>query len=184
MSSPLPALLRQVASLGHKVFTGDSYDMNLVAQRGPERRAGQMDDLLSVCYRERGVWLEDAFPCSVDPGVYFLKNLMNPNGAAIIAPGQYRGAYELGKHKGREALVQVAPVTVRRDGDRDEILEPGQSETGPFGLNIHDDAGAGANASAGCIVLSVEHERTLLSILRLQVPKWGPRFSLTVIELP
>lgn len=164
------------------MFLGDPYDMNLIAQRGVSRVAGAMDDLLSVVYKANGCWTESAFPCSVDPGTYFLKHLENPKGCAMLAPGQYRSAYQLGWHKGRRALVQVGPVTVRRDGDLDNILEPGVADTGLFGINIHDDVGKGAEASAGCIVLPVVHENLLLDILGRQVAAYGSKFTLTVLE--
>lgn len=178
----MPALLREVARLGHAVFDGGDLDLNLVGQRSASRRAGELDDLLSVVCRRNGAWVEHAWPCSLDPGRRYLRDPINPRGAAIIAPGQYRRAYELGLHRGRPALVQVGPVTVRRDGDLDETLEPGVAETGLFGVNIHDDAGVGAEASAGCTVLGRDHLAELLSIVRLAVPLWGPLLTFTVVE--
>lgn len=177
----LPSLLREVRRAGHVVFTDGS--ANLIVQRSSERRAGEMDDLISVVRLDRyGAWVEHAYPCSADPGRAFLRRPENPKGTAILAPGQYRRAYELGKHKGRDALVQVGPVTVRRDGDRDEILEPGATDVGLFGINVHDDAGAGAEASAGCVVLSRQDTAALLVSLSLDVERWGARFTLTVLE--
>jgi hypothetical protein len=183
VSAALPALLRQVAALGHAVFTAE-LSLNLVGQRSPSRRAGELDDLLSAVWFEAGRWNELAWPCSVDPGRHFLASPVNAKGTAIIAPGQYRGAYALGLHRGRPALVQVGPVTVHRDGDRDDVLEPGGAgETGLFAINIHDDAGAGAEASAGCTVLPRAHEAELLALVERAVPHQGPTLTYTVLEL-
>lgn len=178
----LPSLLREVQRLGHAVFTGADYDMNIIVQRGPNRRAGQMDDLISLVFREAGRWVEECYTCSADPGPYYLKNQINPKGTAIIAPGQYRRAYQLGLHKGRPALIQVGPITVRRDADGDDILEPGESDTGLFAVNVHD--GETANASAGCIVLSRVYVPEFLRLLALQKNAgYGDRYTLTVIEV-
>lgn len=178
----LPALLREVYRLNHAVFRDGS--ANLIVQRSPSRQAGEMDDLISVVrLNSLGAWCEVAWACSADPGRYYLRNPENPRGAAILAPGQYRAAYELGKHKGRDALRQVAPVTVRRDGDRDELLEPGAPDTGLFGVHVHDDAGLGAEASAGCVVMAPKDLAQMLSIMRADVSRWGPRFTLTVLEV-
>jgi hypothetical protein len=85
---------------------------------------------------------------------------MNPKGAARIAFGQYT-AWQTGVHRsresgGHEALVQVAPVTVHRDLDKDYRREGDARDTGLFGINQHwgydlprDDLG---NSSAGCLV--------------------------------
>ena len=64
----LPALLRYVQTFGHRVFAAMDFDVNLVLQRSRERKAGRMDDLLSLVYLDGGRWVERAFPCSGDPG--------------------------------------------------------------------------------------------------------------------
>ncbi len=177
----LPSLLREVRRAGHVVFTDGS--ANLIVQRSSQRRAGEMDDLISVVRYQLGLWIELAWPCSADPGRSALRKAEHPRGTAILAPGQYRGAYELGEHKGRAALRQVLPVTVRRDGDRDELLEPGATDVGLFGVHVHDDAGVGAEASAGCVVLERTDMGELLDELSRDIPKWGRRWTLTVLEV-
>lgn len=179
----LPALLRDVLALGHVVFTEGELNLNLIGQRSSSRRAGELDDLLSVVYRERGRWLETAWPCSLDPGRRGLARPPNPRGTAILAPGQYRGAYELGLHKGRRCLRQVKPVTVRRDGDLDELLEPGDPDTGMFGIHVHDDAGVGAEASEGCTVLARDHMAELVALVDRAASTWGSRVTYTVVDL-
>jgi len=99
--------------------------------------------------------------CTTNPGVHWLKNLLNPKGAAVLKPGQYIDTWKLGKHKGLyEALVQAKPVIVYRDKDKDDKSEKTDvTESGFFGINIHR---ANANAistiidkwSAGCQVIN------------------------------
>lgn len=98
------------------------------------------------------------FPATVDPGATWTKHPSNPKGAAHLVPGHWR--YQLGLHKGRPALVQAAPVTVRRDRDRDgrpEMDEP--RDTGWFGINFHSggDRPTIDAWSAGCQVIPRAH---------------------------
>lgn len=83
--------------------------------------------------------------CTTNPGLYWMQKVVNAKGAAVLKPGQYLNAWQLGKHKGvYEALVQRLPVTVFRDNDKDnKAEEQGIEDTGIFGINIHR-----ANASA------------------------------------
>lgn len=73
------------------------------------------------------------------PGSYYLLNLLNPSGTAILKPGQYIDTWKIDKHKGEyDAFVQVKPVTVYRDKDKDNIPEiNGIQTTGIYGINIH-----------------------------------------------
>jgi hypothetical protein len=101
------------------------------------------------------------FTGTTNPGTHWLKNLLNPKGTAVLKPGQYVDAYQLGLHQGKyEALVQRKPVTVYRDGDKDDLAEEqGKEDTGLFGINIHRaNPSAISNFidkwSAGCQVLN------------------------------
>lgn len=116
------------------------------------------------------------FTGTTNPGVHWLKSFMNPKGTAVLKPGQYR--YKLGLHKGYEALVQAAPVTVYRDSDRDlKSEEAPVTDTGYFGINIHR---ANQNAiskliskwSGGCQVLNNPKE---FAFLMAEVKKSGKK---------
>ncbi len=81
---------------------------------------------------------------------------MNASGAAQIqVPGQYK-AWRIGKHKGRElALVQVAPVDIVRDFNRNGKVDKGDlKERSLIGANQHSasDQQFVDGASAGCPV--------------------------------
>ncbi len=64
---------------------------------------------------------------------------MNPKGAALLKPGQWDDCWQIGMHQGKyEALTQCAPVTVFRDGNKNDVAEESATtETGIFGINIH-----------------------------------------------
>jgi hypothetical protein len=98
------------------------------------------------------------FPNTTNPGAVYLQKLLNPKGAAVLVPGQYKNAWGLGLHRGKyTALVQVRPVSVYRDADKDLKSENnGVIDTGLFGINIHK-ANTGISLlinghSAGCQV--------------------------------
>jgi hypothetical protein len=142
-----PAALREVTAAGYVIFDGGLFDLNLILRRGG---AGDDDEVL-VCYRSgSGGWTTESFPCSTLPSTRYLVEPMNKRGTAILAPGQYRGAYSRGLHRGRPSIVQTGKVTVYRDNDLDDVAETEgrPRDSGYFGLNIHTDRGG----SAGCIL--------------------------------
>ncbi|MGB3759073.1 MAG: hypothetical protein WBA07_22280 [Rivularia sp. (in: cyanobacteria)] len=100
--------------------------------------------------------LVGAWEASIEPGNHYTHQPMNALGAAQIeVPGQYR-AWRIGKHKGREiALVQVAPVNIIRDFNRNSKVDKGdKKEYSIIGVNQHSgsDQKFVDNASAGCPV--------------------------------
>lgn len=96
-----------------------------------------------------------AYKGTTDPGGFYTKNPLNPDGAARLVTGKtYK--YHKGLHRKKWALVQAASVTVVRDIDRDFEIDPTDPiDKGWFGVNIH--AGGASEAigknGAGCQVL-------------------------------
>jgi hypothetical protein len=80
-----------------------------------------------------------SFHATTRPGKHWLTNLLNPKGTAVLKEGQYKNTWRLGKHQGKyEALVQVMPVDVFRDANKDERADAiGVIDRGLFGINIH-----------------------------------------------
>lgn len=177
----LPLVLELVAVRGHLVFSKPR-SANLVVQRGPGK-PGEWDGLCTISYRDDDAsgWTTYAWPCATRPGVPYLREPMNVGGTAVIEPGQYRLSHRRGLHHGRPALVQVGAVTVRRDPNRDAVLDPGgRLDTGLFGVNLHDVQHP--NQLAGCIGLSSAHLAELLEVFEDLEPHNGPVVSLTVVE--
>tara|TARA_R100000951_G_scaffold26533_4_gene22463 strand:+ start:573 stop:1181 length:609 start_codon:yes stop_codon:yes gene_type:complete len=141
----LPPILKLVKANGYTVFEGPSdYDLNIVAIRAAGRDlTDQFDDLLCCVYKESGQWTANYWPITTDPGKYYLETAsadFKVSGTAILAPGQYRGAYRMGPHGSTKylALVQTGnAVTVYRDSNRDDEYDHVNAETGMFGINIH-----------------------------------------------
>ena len=140
MISPGYDFLAGVLAARGLVFFTDPYDLNLIGIRSNTRTPDRFDDTFVVVYRDAdGNRRSVAIPITTDPGLSGLVNPSNPKGTAILAPGQWRGMWNIGMHRGKyRALVQVSPVTVLRDANRDSTLDwDGKPDTGLFGINFH-----------------------------------------------
>lgn len=111
---------------------------------------------------------------TTEPGNHYTVNPMNPNGAARLAFGQYK-AWRIGIHGNSEphaALVQVAPLPVHRDRNKDHARANDKVFTGLFGINQHHGYDLPIRniglASAGCLVgrTRQEHLREFIPILQ------------------
>lgn len=97
---------------------------------------------------------------TTNPGAHWLQNFLNKSGTAVLKLGQYINTWIIGKHQGLyKALVQIRPVTVWRDADKDLKSETGKEDTGMFGINIHRANPSITSVligkwSAGCQVLA------------------------------
>lgn len=199
MSDTLPPVLQVIKSKGYAVFTQGAYNLNLFGIRSSSSQAGKFDDLMGCAYREYdgGPWVVQYWPATTDPGLYYLENPMRVEGTAILVPGQYRGAYQIGLHTGYEALVQWAgPVKVYRDADRDGTLDfdPETIMEGYFGINLHASYqrgdGTGESTvvgkwSGGCQVHATEAGfRAMMALAHRQLevhPSWT-KFTYTLLD--
>lgn len=106
---------------------------------------------------------------TIDPGDHYVKNRINPDGAAQISFGR-QTAWQTGLHRGYDALVQTGgPVKVYRDDDEDFSREGDDLYTGYFGINQHHgwDAATPDRQSAGCLVgQSVEGHKNFMAMIR------------------
>lgn len=184
-------------SKGYKWFTSSKgYDVNIVGVRNSAtegRITNKFDDKITLSYKDlNGKWKFHCFDCTTDPGIYWAENLLNPNGVAILKPGQYRGSHKIGLHQGKyEALRQKKPLKVYRDGDKDkeyDLIEENVQE-GVFGINIHKAGGRVDGStqidkwSAGCQVFSKESDfNEFMDVCRKAKDVWGNSFTYTLIE--
>jgi len=168
-----------------------SHNVNIIGIRNVDGRVNKFDDILLACYRDTHKrWLVDSYQITTDPGLYWLKKPMNVNGTAILCAGQYRGAYQIDKHRGKyDALCQRgAPLSVWRDGNRDSTHDMNDDtiDTGYFGINIHK---AGRNSaqvdkwSAGCQVFKNDGDfKEFMTTVRAGEKQFGNSFTYTLLE--
>ena len=161
---------------GYRWFT-KPYDLNFIGIRSANKTANAFDDTIAVAYVDSNI-IPRVFcaPFTCDPGLDYLLTPMNPKGAAIIPEGQYLGLWQLGKHKGYTALVQRKPIQVKRDNDKDNLIEGELSAVAEIaGLNFHralenDIVRTVGKFSAGCQVVQIPEDfNYIISLVNLQI---------------
>ncbi len=188
----LKRLIKILYSKKYKLYE-DPYRLNIVGVRSETTVPNSFDDELYVFFKDdANKWVGGHFPISTDPGTYWLKNPSQVDGTAILESGQYIDAYSLGLHKGQYlALVEVKPVTVIRDYNRDAYLDfnNGKEDIGQFGINIHRANATGETKtvdkwSAGCQVFeSADDFAKFLNLCVKHSHLYGNKFTYTLIDL-
>ena len=132
-------------------------DFQVIGVRSKEDLPNKFDDLIGLVENNNITW----FTGTTNPGVYWLLNLLNNKGTAILKPNQYIDTWQLALHQGKYlALCQRKPVTVYRDSNKnDKSEETNIVETGLFGINIHRANPSAISQlndkwSAGCQVIN------------------------------
>lgn len=176
---------------GYKAFLRP-YELNIVGVRSNSTVPNSFDDSICVFYRDKGGnFVQHKFAATTDPGTYWLKNPLNPQGTAILKEGQYVNAYGIGLHRGQySALVQKEPVTVMRDYDRNATLDflNGREDTGLFGINIHHASSQGTTKtvdrySAGCQVFAnIADFTSFMTLCERHRVLYGNGFTYTLID--
>lgn len=188
------SVIAAMKARGFVVFETKDYDMNVVGLRRMPGTVNRFDDLICCFWKQSGAWQFRAWPCTTDPGTFYLNNPMNVNGTAIVRPGQYRRSHKLGKHGGEtgyEAMVQVGTIGVWRDANKDSQLDYGVNPQDAqwAGINIHR---AGTNStqvdrwSAGCQVFSRSSDfAEFMSLIHRQSEAGiGDTISYSLLEWP
>jgi len=185
------AILSVLQKKNYKLYTRP-YELNIIGIRSDTTTANRFDDEIHVFFKNSvSKWVHYIFPATTDPGTYWLRQPMHPQGTAILMQGQYRDTYQIGLHKGKYyALVQRKPVTVIRDYDRNAILDfyNGHLDTGMFGINIHRASITGITKSvdihsAGCQVLSnVNDFNLIMQLAEKHRELYGNSFTYTLID--
>jgi len=188
------SLQKMKAILRHKGYQLFSrpYELNVVGLRSKSVIPNRFDDEIHVFYKVSGLnWVYHVFRVTTDPGTFWLRQPMQPQGTAILAEGQYLNSYGLGMHQGKYlALVQQKPIMVIRDYNRDAVLDfnNGSRSTGMFGINIHRASVSGSTKivdkySAGCQVFeNAKDFQLFLSLCQKHKQFYGNHFTYTLID--
>jgi hypothetical protein len=168
------------------------YELNIVGLRSKSVEPNRFDDELHVFYKTTGdKWDYHVFKITTDPGTFWLKNPMQPQGTAIVKEGQNINSHAIGLHRGQyKALVQTNPITIIRDYDRNAVLDfyNGKSETGRYGINIHRANKVGTTKtvdknSAGCQVFSNGSDfDVFMKLCEQHKSRFGNLFTYTLID--
>lgn len=181
------------AKKGYAFFTEGNYNLNIIGVRNTSTNkvTNKFNDLLIVDYNTDRCHKRQLFNITTMPGLYYMNKPINSKGCAILVPGQYRGAFKFGKHKGKyRALCQYKPLPVYRDNNKDDIfdLNPETIDNGNFGINIHrsNEFAVSTNVdkwSAGCQVFASPKEYgTFIRLIEASIPIYGDRFTYTLLN--
>lgn len=187
----LAAILNLFSQKSYEIYQRP-YELTIIGIRSESTVPNRFDDEIHVLFKNNSKqWIHYIFPATTDPGTFWLKNPLSPQGTAILKEGQYKGAYQIGLHRGKYyALVQAKPVTVLRDYDRNAILDfkNGKEETGIFGINIHHASENGTTKtidqySAGCQVFqNINDFNLFMKLCEVHKNLYGNSFTYTLID--
>lgn len=187
----LQSILKTMTERGYKIYSRP-FELNIVGIRTNNTVPNSFDDTLNIFYKNSaGDWQYHSSPATTDPGTFWLRNLMNPQGTAIVKQGQYIGSHGIGIHRGKyTALTQKRPLTVIRDYDRDAVLDfnNGKEQTGIFGINIHRASINGTTKfvekySAGCQVFAnINDFNLMMQLAQRHKQLYGNDFTYTLID--
>ena len=192
-------LRAECARLGYVWFDQGVCNLNAIAVRRLPGTPDAFDDVLTATWREPdGSWRTAAWSCTTDPGLYWLRNPSRVEGTAVLCPGQYRGAWVIGRHHAHyPALTQTRSVCVWRDRNRNGVVNrEGPRHSGYYGINVHaasldpfhdwDDIPPRASVgrwSAGCLVLPSSHDyRQWWSWVVETTARYGLHVTLALLE--
>lgn len=155
-------VIKTLENKKYKVYTKPN-QLNIIGIRSAEKNTGVFNDRLFTFYTDsKNNIIESLNKFTTKPGTYWLNNLLNKSGTAILVPDQYIDAYMIGTHQGKyTALVHrgKVPVKVYRDSNKDSKLDLNIKtiQEGYFGINIHRAGAFGITEligkySAGCQV--------------------------------
>lgn len=187
------AIKEAMQKKGYAYFDKGDYNLNIIGIRSDCNRkvTNLFDDYMLVTYYLNNNLSIKLYSITTEPGRYYMQNkLGNAKGTAILVPGQYRGCWAIGKHNGKyDALVQVKPVKVYRDANKDGVYDLKNTDTGLFGINIHRASITATNTinidnwSAGCQVLANNKEYAeFMSICNEQKKRYGNSFTYTLLD--
>lgn len=165
--------------------------LNLFAVRANTGFTNTFNDVVGVIYKnDKDQWTLKKWDVTTDPGKFYLENLMNSDGTGILVPNQYLEVYEIGLHKGEDALVQRGNLSVYRDKNKDLVYDkdPKSIQTGMFAIDLHNANDLQKSTyidkwSAGCIVVPSPIDfKELLSLCRIHFAVYNARLNFTLFN--
>ncbi len=176
----------------YHVFDREDYQLNIVGIRRRPFKVDVFNDTLFCFHPLNGQWTYAKYQITTIPGLTYLKEkFYHEKGTAILMPGQYKDAYEIGNHWGYQAVCQKDSVRlpVYRDDKFDGIPElDDRKRFTAGGINIHRASRQGCTIrigeySAGCQVFRcAEHFDGFMATARRARAMHGNSFTYTLID--
>lgn len=174
--------------MGYDLSAAGDYDINLFGIRTAERVSDTFNDAVGALFLEDGTWQMIVYDGTTDPGLLSRLEPVNERGCAILVPGQHKGAFKLGYHKGKyRALVQNNPLPLYRDNNLDEVIDDvGEARYEMAGINLHRanakfKSKLNQNYSAGCVVIADPNDfNELLDLAEESAVRYGDSFTFTL----
>jgi len=175
----------------YKLYNG-YLDINIFGIRNIFGEQNKFDDAIGILFnisRTREDWQMFVCDATTDPGTYHLNNPGRVEGTAILCPGQYKQSFSFGLHKGQyECLVQIKPVKVYRDNNRNDVLDFINEKDTFSGIQIHRANSSKKSTqvdkwSAGCQVIADPLDfKEFMNITNDSAKLYGDKFTYTLFE--
>jgi hypothetical protein len=184
------SIITYMESKGMEVFKGygRGYNFNLVQLRN-RSAVNTFNDPMVLFWNSGSKWetfiIKD---WTTDAGITYMVNPINRAGCANLVEGQSK--IRLGKHFGREALVQAGQVYHYRDNDLNTSYNWSEDsitlDNGWSGFNIHwmYNNSKVDNASAGCQGTPNKTEwLEFMGLIKKGMALYGNTMTRTILEL-
>lgn len=183
---------------GYKFYDTGKYNVNLFGLRNADLTVvDKFNDVLGAAYLDEfGNKQCLVFQGTTKPGLSYLQDTLgNPNGTAIVCPGQYPGVWMIGFHhrgdpvKQYEAYEQKGQFKCWRDSNKDgKYTMSGPIYTDGAGINGHHAAiGESTNVgpwSSACQVVASDKEHAIwLAIGKRSAELYANSFTFSLFQL-
>src|SRR5690606_23738191 len=104
--SDLPYIIDVMNAKGYSVYVGAN-QLNIVGIRNFNKTVNVFNEQIAVFYKIESGWEIKLYNATTKPGLYWMRNFLNPKGTAILKEGQYVNTYAIDYHNNKyHALCQ------------------------------------------------------------------------------
>lgn len=186
-------IINYMVKKGYVIYE-EPYKLNLFGIRNRTSMVNLFNERIGTFYKtdRSDNWDIKIYSGTTKPGLYYLRNLINPKGTLILKEGQYVDTYKIDYHRGEYlALCQrLKPVTVFRDKNRDDKhdYDIDTLDEGYHGANIHRASMYQIlkyvdRSSAGCqVIADPDNFNSLMELAEVHKKLHGNKFTYTLMN--
>ncbi len=212
----MPATPKQLATIeklksvcqkkGYAFFENGDYNLNIIAIRENDLFENTFSDTFHLAYKVNGVWELRTTKWTTLAGTLGKGGEKSPltgaetgtgvSGTAVIAEGQYRGAYQfVDTYTGwlwYPYFDQIKNLKYYRDNDKDGKITRTTIYEGNYKTNMHRMSNNGVRSeqvnfwnvgwSQGCMGSPEPQFKLMLSAVRESVKIFGHKFTMTLLH--